>query len=232
MNQEQDNATTMFETVNGTLATFGPLWNGIPAFADAVNRVVTGTAAIREKTGEQVATGDAATKATAKSNLEETVLLVADQLSAYAAKTGDTMLAAAIDFSKSQLDRMADSDLVLAAKAVEKAAADHSAILASDYLITAADLTTLTQRRERFDKLKTAARDAIVNRRVATLSLPEAITFVRSLYRNELDRMMTRFKTSQPDFYAAYFGARVIVDRAATHANKPVTPPPTTPPQD
>lgn len=229
MNQKQDNIATMFETTNGTLNTFSPLWAQIPAFADAVNRVVSGTTAIREKSGEQVPTGDAAAKAIAKLDLEETVLHIGDQLSAFAAKTEDAMLGASVDFSKSTLDRLSDSDLVLAARAVEKAAADHSAILASDYLITADDLTKLTTHRERFDGLKTAPRDAIVNRRVATLSLPEALTFVRSIYRNELDRMMTRFKTSSPDFYAAYFGARVIVDRAATHAP---TPPNPVPPQN
>lgn len=50
---------------------------------------------------------------------------------------------------------------------------------------------------------------------------------MRGIYRNELDKMMTRFKTTEPEFYKAYFAARVIVDRAATHA-KPkvvVTPP-------
>ena len=190
-----------------------------------------------------MATGDTVTKVTAKSNLEETVLLIADQLSAYASKIGDAMLGAAINFSKSQLDGLPDSDLVLAAKAVEKNAGEHSTILETDYKITAEELATLTTRRERFDKLKTTPRDAIIARHVATLSLPDAITFVRGLYRNELDRMMTRFKTTNADFYASYFGARVIIDRAATHDPKPPvqdqtqppasdpTTPPTNPPQ-
>jgi hypothetical protein len=38
--------------------------------------------------------------------------------------------------------------------------------------------------------------------------------------------MMTRFRKSQPDFYQAYFAARVIIDRTGTHAGKPQTPPP------
>lgn len=62
MTQEQDNITTMFETTNSALNTNDTLWSGIPAFADAVSRVATGTAAIREKSGEQAPTGDAAVK--------------------------------------------------------------------------------------------------------------------------------------------------------------------------
>ena len=58
-------------------------------------------------------------------------------------------------------------------------------------------------------------RNATVKRKVATLSLPDAITFVRSIYRNEIDKMMNRFKKSAPDFYQAYFAGRVIIDRTA-----------------
>jgi hypothetical protein len=37
------------------------------------------------------------------------------------------------------------------------------------------------------------------------------------LLRNQLDRLVNLFRRSNPDFVAAYRGARVIVDRAATH---------------
>ena len=65
MNQDQDNVATMFEATNGVLTAHAALWQGIPAFADAVLRVRTGTTAIREKAGEQAPTGDAAAKAQA-----------------------------------------------------------------------------------------------------------------------------------------------------------------------
>lgn len=53
MNQDQDNVTTMFETTNGTLNSFHTLWEEIPAFVDAVGRVTSGTAVIRNKSGDQ-----------------------------------------------------------------------------------------------------------------------------------------------------------------------------------
>ncbi len=219
----------MFETTNVVLDDQKTLWEGIPAFADAVSRVETGTAVIREKAGEQVPTGDAAEKAAAKLALEETMLHVADQLSALAAKTQDHLLGAKVEISKSAADRLADSDLLVFAKGVSGAAAENAAVLASDYLVTAAELTVLGAAITKFDSMKTSPRDAVVQRRVATLSLPEAIVFVRGIYRNELDKMMTRFKKTEPEFYKAYFAARVIVDRAATHSaakrDAPVTPP-------
>ena len=152
-------------------------------------------------------------------------MFVADSLAALAAKTGDQMLAVAVNLTKSDVDRMAGSDLVLAAKRVGTAAAAHAPVLASDYGVTAADLTELTTLTTGYDQLKTAPRDATVDRKVVTLALPEAITYVRGIYRNELDKLMTRFKRPQRDFFAAYTAARIIIDLPGTHPKKPAAPP-------
>jgi hypothetical protein len=214
----------MFETTNGVLDENNALWNDIPAFADAVSRAESGTAAIREKAGDQAPTGDTEAKVAARLDLEERMLHIGDQLSALASKTGNHELAAKVDISKTAADRMADSDLLTAAKGVSEGATAHAAVLASDYMISAEERAALGGAITNFEKMKTAPRDAQVKRKVATMSLPEAIAFVRGIYRNELDKMMTRFKKSQPDFYKAYFAARVIVDRAATHATKKPAP--------
>ena len=80
------------------------------------------------------------------------------------------------------------------------------------------------------ESLKDAPRAAAVNRKVATMSIPEGIRFVRGIYRNEIDKMIEAFKKAAPDFYAAYFTARIIIDRTGTDASpKPQTPKPPTP---
>jgi hypothetical protein len=38
----------------------------------------------------------------------------------------------------------------------------------------------------------------------------------RSLFRNQIDKLMTPFRKTKPEFYTGYFAARVIVNRAAT----------------
>jgi hypothetical protein len=63
---------------------------------------------------------------------------------------------------------------------------------------------------------------------VATVALPDTIAS-RRIYRNELDKMMTKFKASAPDFYSAYLAARVIVDRPGTRKKKDRLPPAPTP---
>ena len=63
-----------------------------------------------------------------------------------------------------------------------------------------------------------------------TDSLPKLIANARSIFRNEIDKMMTPYEKSNPDFFNGYFAARVIVNRAATHAApKPATPAPPKP---
>jgi len=52
-----------------------------------------------------------------------------------------------------------------------------------------------------------------------------------SIFRKEIDKMVTKFRKTNPDFYNGYFAARVIVNRSATHAApaRPPAPPPPTP---
>ena len=51
-----------------------------------------------------------------------------------------------------------------------------------------------------------------------TGSLAQLIASVRSIFRNEIDKMVTKFRKTNPDFYNGYFAARVFVNRAASHA--------------
>ena len=54
-----------------------------------------------------------------------------------------------------------------------------------------------------------------------TNTLPDWISATTSLLRNRLDKQMTKFKKSNPVFYAAYQSARVIVDRGGAQHPAP-----------
>ena len=231
MTQDQEDITAMFETTLTLLDQNNAIWTGRAAFADAVTRARNGTTDIRSKTGQQESptsgvTGD---KAQARNDLEAKMLEVADQVAAFAAKSNDNDLAAKVEMTKSSLDRMSDSDLVQAANRVTEAATVNLAALAP-YGVTQAEVTSLDAAATKFEDMKGSTRDAIVGRKVATMSLPDAIGSVRSIFRNEIDKMMTAFKKPNPDFYNGYFAARIIVNRAPTRTTKkPETPPKPTP---
>ena len=229
MNQKQDNTITMFETTLVILDKNHDTWKDGVAFVDAVTRAKDGTAAIRSKTGKQQSPTEGVTgeKALVRDDLEEKLLVIADAIGAFAAKTEDHDLAAQVEFTRSSLDRLPDSDLVQAAQRVIDAAEANLAAVAP-YGVTAAAKDALKAAAELFANKKEAPREAVIGRKVETLSLPTAIRAVRSIFRNELDKLMTAFKKPQPDFYNAYFTARIIVDRAATiPAKKPEPPTPT-----
>lgn len=97
----------------------------------------------------------------------------------------------------------------------------------ADFSVTQADVTGLNTMTTQFHGVKTAPRAAIAKRASKTKNLPPAVKTVMSLLRNNLDKEMLMFKKSNPDFYAGYVAARVIVDRGSRTATQQPTPAPT-----
>ena len=227
MTQDQDNITTMFQTTVQFLDAHNAVWSGTPAFADAVTRAKAGIAEIDAAADEQETptTGITQDKGSVRDDLEEKLLELADQLSALATKTGDATMGAQVEMSKSSLDKMDDRTLEQTAERVGALATANIAALAA-YGVVAADVTALDTARTTFAGMKTAPRDATSERKSKTMSLPTKIASVRSIFRNEIDKMATKKKKSDPDFYNGYFAARVIVNRAATQKPKPAAPTP------
>lgn len=229
MTQDQDNIRTMFQTTLNFLDANNSIWSGTAAFADAVTRAKNGataidTAADTQETPTSGVTGD---KAQARNELEEQVLAIADQLSALAVKNGDNDLAAKVEMTKSSLDKMTANQLEQTAERVASLANDNIAALA-DFDVAAADVTALNTALAAFSTIKDSPRQAAVGRKAQTQSLPQLIADVRSIFRNEIDKLVTKKKKANPDFYAGYFAARIILNRAATHA-APKSPPAPTP---
>ena len=110
-------------------------------------------------------------------------------------------------------------------KHISELATANLAALA-DYNITQQDVTDLDDLRTEFHGVKTAPRDAIIDRKKQTDTLPDLISNLRSIFRRRLGRQMTSFKRKQPEFYAGYLAARVILDRGgAPAAAKPAPTP-------
>jgi hypothetical protein len=231
MRQLQDDIITMFETTLVILDKNQNAWRNMRAFDDAVTRAKDGTANLRTKTGKQQSPTEGVTgeKAQVRDDLEEKLLVTASAVAAFAAKNADPALAAQVEVNRSLLDRLPASDLVQTAQRVINAVTDHFEALA-DYGVTDGNKKELEDAATLFANKKESPREAVVGRKVETLSLPEAINRVRSIFRNEIDKLMTAFKKPEPDFYNAYFVARTIVNRAATHSAKPGPSPPPKPP--
>ena len=232
MNRDQLNRTGMLSTVSAYMGTNKALWNGVKAIGDTVKDLDDGIADISSSAGKQQTpvSGAADAKAQVRHDYEEQILVIANQLSALAEVKGDANLAAQTELTLSSLDKLADDDLEETGIRIAALATTNIAALA-DYGITQADVTALTALTTQFHSIKTAPRTAVVDRSSQTTTLPDKIASVTSILRNRLDKLLTRFKKSNPEFYAGYLAARVIVDRGgAPAAAKPApTPKPVTP---
>jgi hypothetical protein len=221
----------MVETTLGILEKYHDAWKNNAGFDRTVKEVREGTGAIRgrsdvQQTPTEGITGD---KAQIRDDLEEKLLVIADTIAAFADETADKDLAAKVAITKASLDVMSASDLVRVARRVIGAAEDHLAALAL-YEVTPEKKDELKAVSDLFANKKESPRKAIIDRSVETQSLPGDIRSLRSVLRNRLDKLMTGFKKSHPDFYKAYFAARIVIDRAATIPPKegpgPSSPPP------
>ncbi|MEP6822052.1 MAG: hypothetical protein ABI946_06860 [Chthoniobacterales bacterium] len=226
MNQHQSNQVTMFQTTLDFLDANAAVWNGTPAFVDAVARAKTGLAGIDTTTDKQETPtqGIAGDKAALRDDLETKTLEIADQLSALAAKLGDHDLGQQVEMTKSSLDKLQDGELEQVAERVVTKATEHKGAL-GDYNVSNADIADLDAARLAFVAKKTAPRQAAVERKAMTSVLSEQLPAVRSIFRNELDKMVTKFKTANNTFYKGYFNARIIVDTGLAAPAAPTPPP-------
>lgn len=169
--------------------------------------------------------GEEELKVTVRHDYEEEIMRIAGQICSLATKTNDPNLAAETELTLSQLDKM-DVDTLEETGTRISGLATASLTGLADFNITQTDVTGLDTMTTQFHGVKTAPRTAIAKRRGKTMTLPPAVKTVTSLLRNNLDKEMLMFKKSNPDFYAGYVSARVIVDRGG-HKGAAPTPPAT-----
>ena len=219
----------MFSTVSAYLDRNKALYTGIKAVNDTVVALNSAIARIADKMRRQQTptAGTTDEKGQVRLNFEEKILEVADQLAALADAKKDMNMAAQVELTLSALDKLADDDLEETGKRVSALAVTNLALLA-DYGIVQVDVTALDALTTKFHGVKSAPRTAIAGRAGETETLPVEISNTTSLLRNRLDKLMTRYKKTQPEFFAGYRSAHVIVDRGGSGGGTP--PAPTPPP--
>lgn len=193
----------MFETVASYLDRNKTLWTGTKAFADAVgelNGEISAIDALVDRQGNPT-TGVTAGKGNVRDQTEEKILEIADQLAALAAKTNDADLAAKVKVTPSLLTKLSDDALDDMGKRVADLATSHKTAMV-DYGVLDADVTALNALRASFLAVKNAPRTAIAGRAGATATLPDLIHTANTLLRDRLDKLVTKFRSSQPEFVA------------------------------
>lgn len=230
MDQDQKNLREMFGTVAQFLGQNSTLWNGIPAFVNAAADLQTGIGEIDTEAGKQATptSGKTVVKGNARDVLEDATQEIGDQLAALAAATEDAELASQVTMTRSTLDQATGGDLLIIGKRIAGLATINLTALA-DYAVLAADVAELQDAITDFEPLKDAPRVAIVGRAGSTATLPGRITATRAILRNRIDKLITKFRKTQPQFYAGYLSARVIINRGGNGGTTPASPTPPVP---
>lgn len=231
MDQVQINRVTMFTTVAGYLDSHVSVWNSMAPLGIAVQALRDKVAAINTAAQQQEApSGARDSKAAARNALEDVLFLMCEALGVLAHGSNDHDLLALTDVNPSMLDKVPADELINRATLVlERANARKTELAAVQ--VTQANLDELAQTLNDFSDLKNQPRMTAVERASQTQSLESLIREANSILRDRIDRLVNLFSRSNPDFVAGYRGARVVVDRAASHttAKTAGNPPPSKP---
>jgi hypothetical protein len=219
------NTTGMGATVAAYMNKNNTIWTGTKAVVDTMAQLngALGNVSQTAQDQETPIVGEEDKKALARHDLEDEIMRIAGALGSLAAKTNDALLAGQTELTLAQLDKTDSDTLEETGNRISGLATTNLAALA-DYNILQADLTAFGQMISNFHDAKTGPRTAVAKRASKTKALPGGVKSVKSILRNQLDKEMLLFKKNQPDFYAGYLSARVIVDRGSRKGAAPTPP--------
>lgn len=231
MDARQKPHVKMLITTRDLLDKFKSLWQGIVAFATARDDFGTAITNIQDEELAQsdTTTGGTADKHTAREIMCSAAAIVAGAVADYAETQGDHELFAKVDFSLADLLHQAEQDCATHCQGILDAATESLAAMSAGKTLAQTDLDNLDEKIGDFNTALTRPRQIRTKISGATGQLPGLISAADRILERRLDRLMERFRESNPDFYAAYRVARVIVD-AGAHPG-PAAPPTPPPPQ-
>jgi len=214
MNTKQINQYDMYLRVQKALDTNKGVWTGNSRFTANYEAFVRNLQAIETLIARAEADNTSISRqknAWREQLIDGTTRLVKKVLS-FAADTQNKALAAQIDHSRSDLRNLRESLLPGICYAVCEKASVHLPQLA-EYGVTEAEITGLRGLADRFKAIIPEPKLAISTGKQVTGALADAFRQNNDLLREQLDGKLEQFKDGQPAFYAAYFGARNVIDR-------------------
>lgn len=207
-----NNRINMVTSVAGVLDKNKDTWNDHVAFSDGVVRLTDKCDQIDAQA--LIAAGNSGA-ADAKKLAREILGTAANEIigaaGSYATKNGDAELAAKVNYSPTAVIAGKAGAVVTRCRTIHTAASGIIAEL-GDYGITATKLAAFKKKIDAFDGMKTTPREDVSEKRAANLLLAQVVRSAVNILNDELDGLMPQFRDANPNFYEAYFAARVVVD--------------------
>jgi len=211
----------MYLAVQQVCHAFSGVWSLIAAFVQAFAGFESGISKINTaiETQEKDVTGVSENKKKLKLKLVDKAIEIAGALLAFASDSDNKELKSGVNISRSELENAADSSALNHCRFIFNQAASLQATLA-DYGLKASDISEFQALISGFEKSIASPRIAITSRKSATNDLVGLFANCDDILKNKMDKLIEKFKVSNPDFYKQYFDARIIIERGLHHSKK------------
>jgi hypothetical protein len=219
MTSRQNAKLNMYQTVLDICSDNQIVYASVIAFVNGVAELRTTVDVIRTTEEQQENTcvpGVTQEKQDVVNRLIERTMQIANAIYAYAFSTGKIELQNQSRLTKSRLHHMEGNVLLSTAKIVSKNEQDHAVELVA-YGVTAILAEELDDLIIEFENAITKPRDTTVERKVYTDNLPKLFAAANTILYDKLDKLITLFQTSDPDFYDAYKTARNFIYTGIRH---------------
>lgn len=199
----------MFGSVHTVLTANQATWNGVPAFASAVNLFVSNLEILDRKLSEQsvALTGVTLEKQGQLNRLSEEMLLAHNALYLYGKETVSIILKERNRTSKSDLLRLSIGRAKVHGNDLKNDLLAHGSAL-EPYGITEIFITELIGKIDGLPELIESSRIALLRRKGATKAIDEAESKITDILRDQIDRLVLIFKNEYPQFVSDYLHAR------------------------
>jgi hypothetical protein len=216
MNDKQIAKQNMLRVVIHTLDENEPLYAGIPVFAGTVKDLKSTVEeieaeALRQSKEERKGVTDEKQKA--ETEVVNRTVMASNVLLVLAADTKDSTLAEKVKVTKSIMYHQHDSVTLDIARRIHAEAQANAEALEA-YGFSKETLVAQETAIARYETLLVAPRSAVIGTKQKTANIARLLAKTDTQLNDRLDRLMSLFKLSAPDFYAVYFNARNIINTA------------------
>lgn len=209
----------MYNAVLSQLKQNAVIWGPVPAMVNTIDDFESLLAEI--ETCQQITQGSkkgiTLQKATQQALVISHTYELLSVLYAMATATNNPVLQSKVNFTESDLLKTRDAQLVSICQRTAEIATEYLADLTA-YGITESELNLLKEEIGLFADNLPTLRVSVSERKAANEKLKDLFLQVDALLKNQLDRLMIRYRNSQPDFYSLYHNLRRIVNYGTRHA--------------
>ncbi|HCY74344.1 MAG TPA: hypothetical protein DHV28_00350 [Ignavibacteriales bacterium] len=213
MNDKQENKLTMYNAVTTLLVANSAKYATVTALSTALTNFQDIIAAISEKNilKNSATAGKTTLKSQERTALISAVVPVAGGLFALGTATNDPRLQALGNIKKGTLQNLRDTELTDQATLVKNTADAYAAQLVA-YGVEALQIANIDTIISAFNSALGGKESSFSTKFAAGSVLSDLFKQGDSILTDQMDRMMEKFNSSDPQFYLEYKNARVIKD--------------------